>query len=124
MKKLIINAFGIGCVFTLIAMVVMAVCFADNDNRRIKDSISGNESASLRNRIDRLSDNVKSQNVVARSDGTYSSRNLGYVYESSSSDYSENYDPTDYPGGDSFGLGNASGRFESYNEVKAVDNIE
>lgn len=128
MKKLIINAFGIGSVVTFIAMVLMTVCFKDKDNSRIKDSISGNEPASVHSRIGRPGENIKSQNVVAHSN-TYSSSNLGFVYESYSSDFSETYDPTDYAdgNGDSFDTGDVRGLNSSGNyneEIKAADIIE
>jgi hypothetical protein len=126
MKKLIINALGIGCVFTLITMVVMVVCFTDKDDSRIKDNVSGKGPASMRSRIDHFSDNIKPQNVVARNDTYSSSSNLSNVYESYISDSSETYDPTDYPEGDSFDTGNARNvnSIDSYNEIKAAEIIE
>ncbi len=130
MKKLLINAFGIGSVFTFIAMIVMTVCFKDKDNSRIKDSISGNEPASVHSRIGSPGENIKSQNVVAHSNTYSSSNNLGFVYESYSSDFSETYDPTDYAddgNGDSFDTGDVRGLNSSGNyneEIKAADIIE
>jgi hypothetical protein len=104
MKKLIINALGIGCVITLIAMIVMTVYWKNE------------EGTSMRNRIDRLSDNIKPQKVVARSDDTYSSSsNLGHVYGTSGSDSSRFYDPTDYSSGDSY---------SDYDEIQSAEIIE
>jgi hypothetical protein len=82
----------------------------------------------MRNRIDRLGDDIKPQNVVA-SGGTYSSNsNLSYVYESFDSDYSGVYDPTDYPseGGESFdaGSGRKANHIDNYTEIKAAEIIE
>ena len=126
MKKLIINALGIGSLVTLMAMVVMTICWKNES--RINNNISDNRSASTGDRTGRLGDNIKPQNVVA-SGGTYSSNsNLSYVYESSGSDYSDAYDPTDYPsgGGESFDASSRLkvNRIDNYTEIKAAEVIE
>ena len=101
----------------------MTVCFTDEGNA------SGKRPVSERNLIGRPGENIRPQNVVARG-GTYDNdNNLGYVYESSGSDFSETYDPTDYAdgNGDSFDTGdvrglNCSGNYNE--EIKAADIIE
>ena len=126
MKKLIINAMGIGCVFTLIVMVVMTVCC--KDEKRINDNISDNKPASMHNRIDRLGDNIKPRNIVAHGSTYGSSSNLSYVYDSLGSNSASTYDPTDYPtgGGESFdvGIDRKVNRIDNYTEIKAAEVIE
>ena len=107
MKKLIINALGIGSVLTMLIMVVVKVGWAGKvDNKQVcvvKDQVSEvkepeNNLASMCNRIDRLSDDIaeiRPQNTVTHSKA-YSS-DLRHKFDESMFDDSYSYDPTDYP---------------------------
>jgi len=107
MKKLIINALGIGSVLTMLIMVVVTVGWTNKvDNGQVSgggEQIKGineseNNHASVRNRIDRLSDNVtdlRPQKTITRSKA-YSS-DLRHKFDESMFEDSYAYDPTDYP---------------------------
>ncbi len=107
MKKLIINALGIGSVLTMLIMVVVKVGWAGKVDKKqacvIKDQVNEvkepeNNLASMCNRIDRLSDNIaeiRPQNTVTHSKA-YSS-DLRHKFDESMFDDSYSYDPTDYP---------------------------
>ena len=117
MKKLIINTLGIGSVLTLITMIVMAVCFADEGNA------SGSRPVSEGNRIGRLGNNIKPQNVVANKETYRGSSNLKYVYEPSSVS-SKAYDPTDYCNEELFETNGLRNQINNYEEAKAAEGIE
>lgn len=120
MKKLIINTLGIGSVLTLITMIVMTVCFTDEGNA------SGNRPVSERNRIGRLGNNMKPQNVVANKETYRSSRsNLKYVYEFPRAS-SKAYDPTDYCEEEEnlYETNGLRKQINNYEEAKAADIVE
>ena len=139
MKKLIINALGIGSVLTMLIMVVVTVGWtgkADNDQvsdigeqvNGINESENNNNLASVCNRIDRLSDNVtdiRPQNTLTRSKAYSSS--LRHKFDESMFDDSYAYDPTDYPSKNS--VVNVDNKrdvniIDNYEEPKAADVIE
>ena len=137
MKKLMINAMGTGSVLTMLIMVVVTVGWTDKvDNDQVGDigeqvdgiNESENNLASMCNRIDRLSDNVKDikpQNTITRSKA-YSS-DLRHKFDESMFDDSYAYDPTDYPSEDSVvNVDNKSDTniIGNYKEPKAADVIE
>lgn len=137
MKKLIINALGIGSILTMLIMAVVTVGWknkADNDQvSDIGEQVNGiNESennlASMCNRIDRLSDNVtdiRPQNTFTRSKA-YSS-DLRHKFDESMFDDSYAYDPTDYPSENSAVNVNNKRNvnvIDNYEEPKAADVIE
>jgi hypothetical protein len=109
MKKLMINAVGIGSVLTMLIMVVVTVGWIDKaGNNHQKSDIgkqvnkqvneSENNLASICNRIDHLSDNIdeiRPQNTVIQSKA-YSS-DFRHKFDESLFDDSYSYDPTDYP---------------------------
>ncbi len=107
MKKLIINALGIGSILTMLIMVIVTVGWTNKvDNDQVSDigeHVDGinepeNNLASVCNRIDRLSDNVtdmRPQNTLTRSKA-YSS-DLRHKFDESMFEDSYAYDPTDYP---------------------------
>jgi len=137
MKKLIINALGIGSVLTMLIMVVVTVCWTDKaDNKQIcviNDQVNEvkepeNNLASMYNRIDRLSDNIaeiRPQNTVTHSKA-YSS-DLRHKFDESMFDDSYSYDPTDYPSENSVvdvdNKGNVN-IIDNDEEPKAADIIE
>ena len=139
MKKLIINALGIGSVLTMLIMVVVTVGWTDKaDNDQVSDigeqvngineSENNNNLASVCNRIDRLSDNVtdiRPQNTLTRSKAYSSS--LRHKFDESMFDDSYAYDPTDYPSKKS--VVNVDNKrdvniIHNYEEPKAADVIE
>lgn len=136
MKKLIINALGIVSVLTMLTMVVVKVCWADkvDDDQVsvISDQVNGvsvseNKLASMCDRIDHLSDNVrdiKPQNTVTHSNA-YSSSSR-HIFDESLLGDSYTHDPTDYPSKDSFDTDNDRkiNRIDNYEEAKAADVIE
>ena len=127
MKKLMINAVGIGSVLTMLITVVVTVgwtgkadnkriCVIDDQVNEVKES--ENNLTSICNRIDRLSDNVeeiRSQNTVTHSKA-YSS-DLRHKFDESMFDDSYSYDPTDYPSENSVVVDNK-------NNVNIIDNAE
>lgn len=137
MKKLIINALGIGSVLTMLIMVVVAVGWTDKvDDDQVSDigeqvngiNESENNLASVCNRIDRLSDNItdiRPQNTIIRSKA-YSS-DLRHKFDESMFEDSYAYDPTDYPSENS--VVNVDNKrdvniIDDYKEPKAADVIE
>ncbi|MBC8471357.1 MAG: hypothetical protein H8D56_18005 [Planctomycetes bacterium] len=136
MKKLIINALGIGSILTMLIMAVVTVGWKNKvDNDQVSDigeqvngiNESENNLASMCNRIDRLSDNVtdiRPQNTFTRSKA-YSS-DLRHKFDESMFDDSYAYDPTDYPSENS--AVNVNKRnvnvIDNYEEPKAADVIE
>ena len=137
MKKLIINALGIGSVLTMLIMVVVTVGWADKvENDQVGDigeqvngmNESENNLASVCNRIDRLSDNVtdiKPQNTITRSKA-YSS-DLRHKFDESMFEDSYAYDPTDYPSENTVvDVDNKrdTNIIDNYEEANAADVIE
>ena len=138
MKKLIINALGIGSVLTMLIMVVVTVGWTDKkvDDDQVSDigeqvngiNESENNLASVCNRIDRLSDNItdiRPQNTIIRSKA-YSS-DLRHKFDESMFEDSYSYDQTDYPGENS--VVNVDNKrdvniIDDYKEPKAADVIE
>lgn len=137
MKKLIINALGIGSVLTMLIMVVVTVGWTDKvDDDQVSDigeqvngiNESENNLASVCNRIDRLSDNItdiRPQNTIIRSKA-YSS-DLRHKFDESMFEDSYAYDPTDYPSENS--VVNVDNKrdvniIDDYKEPKAADVIE
>jgi hypothetical protein len=117
MKKIIINTMGIGSLLTLITMILMTVCFADEGNT------SSDRPLSERNRIDRPGDKIKPQNVVANEETYSSSSNLSYVYESYGAS-SKAYDLTDYCEEELFETNGLRVQINNYEEAKAAEVIE
>lgn len=137
MKKLIINALGIGSILTMLIMAVVTVGWKNKvDNDQVSDigeqvngiNESENNLASMCNRIDRLSDNVtdiRPQNTFTRSKA-YSS-DLRHKFDESMFDDSYAYDPTDYPSENSAVNVNNKRNvnvIDNYEEPKAADVIE
>ena len=137
MKKLMINAMGIGSVLTILIMVVVTVGWTSKvDNDQVSDiveQVNGinepeNNLASVCNRIDRLSDSVtdiRPQNTFTRSKA-YSS-DLRHKFDESLFEDSYSYDPTDYPSENS--AVNVNNKrdvnvIDNYKEPKAADVIE
>ena len=137
MRKLIINALGIGSVLTMLIMVVVTVGWTDKvDDDQVSDigeqvngiNESENNLASVCNRIDRLSDNItdiRPQNTIIRSKA-YSS-DLRHKFDESMFEDSYAYDPTDYPSENS--VVNVDNKrdvniIDDYKEPKAADVIE
>ena len=108
---------GIGSVLTLLTMIVMTVYGAS-----VNDA-SGESIVSSRDRISRLGNKIKPQNVVADK-RAYSSSNLTHVYASLGKASSKKYDPTDYCNEDSFKTHSTRNQIDNYKEAKAADVIE
>jgi len=137
MKKLMINAVGIGSVLTMLIMVVLTVGWTGkDDNDEVRDigeqvnaiNESENNLASMCDRIDRLSENItdiRPQNTLTCS--TAYSSSLRHKFDESMFDDSYSYDPTDYPSENSvvdIDKKRDGNIIDNYEEAKAADVIE